>query len=196
MNEVGFDRKRDRLFSVGDLIDRGPDSKRCLSFLDEPWFHMVRGNHEDMLINACGAGGESYNWWDNYGSWAKRIDPAEMETLAKKIQSLPVAMTIQLEGYDVGICHAEPDGKNWKTMVDNPGSENVMLWGRRVLRNKPEYDVEGVDFTVHGHTPLESPLWVGNRYFIDTGVFYSKKLVLRKLNDIFEEYSLSKKIFN
>lgn len=30
---VGFDGSRDRLFSVGDLVDRGPDSEGCLDLL-------------------------------------------------------------------------------------------------------------------------------------------------------------------
>jgi serine/threonine protein phosphatase 1 len=51
LNEVDFDKARDRLFSVGDLIDRGPDSLRCLQLLEEPWFYAVRGNHELMMLD-------------------------------------------------------------------------------------------------------------------------------------------------
>jgi serine/threonine protein phosphatase 1 len=50
LGEVGFDTTCDRLFSVGDLIDRGPDSLRCLELLNEPWFYAVKGNHEDMML--------------------------------------------------------------------------------------------------------------------------------------------------
>lgn len=58
---AGFDPAVDRLFSVGDLIDRGPDSMGCLALLQEPWFHAVRGNHEAMLLDFA---------WDtlHYGS--------------------------------------------------------------------------------------------------------------------------------
>lgn len=48
--EVQFDKARDRLFSVGDLVDRGPDSLRCLELLAEPWFFAVMGNHEEMML--------------------------------------------------------------------------------------------------------------------------------------------------
>lgn len=51
LNEVDFDKTRDRLFSVGDLIDRGPESLRCLQLLKEPWFYAVRGNHELMMLD-------------------------------------------------------------------------------------------------------------------------------------------------
>jgi len=49
--EVRFDKGLDRLFSVGDLIDRGPESLRCLQLLAEPWFYAVQSNHENMMLN-------------------------------------------------------------------------------------------------------------------------------------------------
>jgi serine/threonine protein phosphatase 1 len=51
LNEVEFDTTLDRLFSVGDLIDRGPDSLKCLELLAEPWFYAVKGNHEDLMLD-------------------------------------------------------------------------------------------------------------------------------------------------
>lgn len=51
LDHVHFNPEVDRLFSVGDLIDRGEDSPGALDLLDEPWFHSVRGNHEDMLLD-------------------------------------------------------------------------------------------------------------------------------------------------
>jgi hypothetical protein len=50
MTYVKFDPKRDRLFSTGDLIDRGPRSSDCLTLLSKPWFYPVLGNHEDLLL--------------------------------------------------------------------------------------------------------------------------------------------------
>jgi hypothetical protein len=50
LDHVRFDPACDRLFSVGDLIDRGPDSLRSLEFLEAPWFYAVKGNHEDLLL--------------------------------------------------------------------------------------------------------------------------------------------------
>jgi len=35
---IKFDVTVDRLFAVGDLIDRGPDSVKCLELLNESWF--------------------------------------------------------------------------------------------------------------------------------------------------------------
>jgi serine/threonine protein phosphatase 1 len=46
LEAVGFDPAVDRLFSVGDLVDRGPHSEAALDWLAQPWFHAVQGNHE------------------------------------------------------------------------------------------------------------------------------------------------------
>ena len=51
MEHLAFDPEKDRLFSVGDLIDRGEDSPGGLALLLEPWFHAVIGNHEDMMMD-------------------------------------------------------------------------------------------------------------------------------------------------
>jgi len=51
LHEVEFNKVTDRLFSVGDLIDRGQDSFKCIQLLAEPWFFAVRGNHEIMMLD-------------------------------------------------------------------------------------------------------------------------------------------------
>lgn len=53
LDEAGFDPAADRLISVGDLTDRGPDHAGCLALLEEPWFHAVRGNHDEMILRAA-----------------------------------------------------------------------------------------------------------------------------------------------
>ena len=58
LDRLAFDPTRDRLFSVGDLIDRGPDSLGTLSLIEEPWFHAVLGNHEIALLGLLGLRGD------------------------------------------------------------------------------------------------------------------------------------------
>ena len=48
---VNFNTTFDRLFSTGDLIDRGPKSIECLSLLRKPWFYAILGNHEELALN-------------------------------------------------------------------------------------------------------------------------------------------------
>ena len=52
LKSIGFDNEKgDRLFSVGDIINRGPDSDKCIELLIQSWFFAVLGNHEDLLLS-------------------------------------------------------------------------------------------------------------------------------------------------
>ena len=51
--EIDFDPEVDRIFSTGDLIDRGESSHRCTEFISLPYFHSTLGNHESMLLDLC-----------------------------------------------------------------------------------------------------------------------------------------------
>ena len=48
--KVFFDDRYDRVFATGDLVDRGPNSIEALEYLEKPWFHSVRGNHDDSAV--------------------------------------------------------------------------------------------------------------------------------------------------
>jgi serine/threonine protein phosphatase 1 len=42
LGEVGLNFSKDRLFSVGDLIDRGVQYREVIQLLSEPWFFSLR----------------------------------------------------------------------------------------------------------------------------------------------------------
>ena len=46
----------DEIFFLGDLIDRGPDSAKVVSFVMENKYPCLLGNHEQMLLDAIGTG--------------------------------------------------------------------------------------------------------------------------------------------
>lgn len=50
LRHVKFNPLSDRLFSTGDLLDRGPKSTECISLLNKQWFYPVLGNHEDLIL--------------------------------------------------------------------------------------------------------------------------------------------------
>ena len=52
LETIGFNPNCDRLFALGDLVDRGPESTQVGNWLEQPWFYSVQGNHEAM---ACAA---------------------------------------------------------------------------------------------------------------------------------------------
>ncbi|WP_303720074.1 metallophosphoesterase, partial [Pseudomonas aeruginosa] len=68
----------DLLISVGDIIDRGPDSMKCLQLMQEKWFYAVRGNHEQMALDALENNDFSL-WSINGGNWFTGLTVAQQK---------------------------------------------------------------------------------------------------------------------
>lgn len=123
LKAVTFDRRVDRLISVGDTVDRGPGSPRAAAFLAHPWVHAIRGNHEDMFLDIYAAGEPdeytlAYQTRRNGMHWWMDIGPTERRALIKAFRRLPVAMEIETRRGKVGIVHAEvPDDMDWPTFL-------------------------------------------------------------------------------
>lgn len=59
LNEAGFDESNENHYLVvcGDCFDRGPDSEKVLKYLKNlPRKVLVRGNHEQLLLDCCERG--------------------------------------------------------------------------------------------------------------------------------------------
>lgn len=115
---VNFSTATDRLISVGDLIDRGPNSLDCLRLLQEPWFHAVIGNHEDMAIKTIVEGNSVWKGvWDNNGGkfFTRAASPTDIEALdeieflvKEFVANLPVLITVPMvDGRKFHVLHAE-----------------------------------------------------------------------------------------
>lgn len=73
LHDTGFEPEKGHvLFSVGDLIDRGPKNMECIDLLDQPWFFAIRGNHEDFMIKTVleDCLESEAMWAGNGGGWA------------------------------------------------------------------------------------------------------------------------------
>lgn len=111
---IGFDDAHDRLFAVGDLIDRGPASARFADFLERPWFHAVRGNHEQMMIESAFDPGMLATWEDNGGGWATRfLSPTAIDQLRAVADQLPFAIEVVTRHGQVGLVHAHLPLPTW-----------------------------------------------------------------------------------
>ncbi|TCT09674.1 metallophosphoesterase [Paralcaligenes ureilyticus] len=115
---VGFDTAKDRLLSVGDLADRGPDSMGCLRLLREPWFYAVRGNHEDMLVDYLyrvvmpyASNSAATLFFQNGGGWVHDLGvEAERELtrdLLPRVVALPYVITVGEGETQFHVAHAE-----------------------------------------------------------------------------------------
>jgi len=181
--QVNFNTANDRLISVGDLVDRGPESLRCLEFLRQPWFFAVRGNHEDVLIDIFSTGKCDLRALaghiPNGVAWAAQTPLETMLEIVAKFRTLPVVMDLTTERGTVGFVHADiPAGMNWNDFTARIEAEDyktiqTALWGRKRIYDENEDGVLGIGRIFVGHTPVEGATRLGNIYYVDTGaVFY------------------------
>ena len=92
---MGFDPVGDRLFSVGDLIDRGPESEESLAWTGNPWFYAVQGNHEDYAMRHVRTRLVDMENWSKRGvAWFLRLYSHRQRAYAAAYSSLPIAIEI------------------------------------------------------------------------------------------------------
>lgn len=183
LDGVGFDPAVDRLFSVGDLVDRGPDSELCLEWIAKPWFHAIQGNHEDLAIRYVNPGQrDAAHYAMNGGAWLIGKTPQEQQQYALELAALPYAIEVETAAGLVGIVHADVAGQTWGEMVERfarvdsnnklKAITNHCMWDRMRCQSADVSGVTDVRAVIVGHTPLKRPAALGNVYHIDTGAVF------------------------
>lgn len=180
LKDVEFNPNVDRLFSVGDLVDRGPESEDVLEWLDYPWFHPVRGNHDVIAIEyASGLNRDDKAEIKHGGAWLIGLPPSERIRYSDVLGTLPYFIEVETREGPVGIVHADVWGPSWAGMIYALGqAENyaareritdVCLWSRRRIQFGDRAIVPDLRAVVVGHTPIHHAEILGNVYHIDTG---------------------------
>lgn len=175
LDAAGFDPAVDRLFSVGDLIDRGPECRDVLDWLAKPWFHPVRGNHDDYVcrFDTC----DVSNWVYNGGMWFAGLAFDEQREFAAQFNELPIAIEVETAEGLVGILHADCPFPSWHELqFELEGMtgqrlklvKNTCMWSRSRIEQEDESGVADVRAVVVGHTPLLRPVALANVLHIDT----------------------------
>jgi serine/threonine protein phosphatase 1 len=197
---LGFDAGSDRLFALGDLIDRGEQSQLSIDYLQKPWFHSILGNHEQLAVIAMTARDSHVwgNWIANGGGWILDIDESLWPNYYESYLEMPLVIEIPLaNGQRIGLVHAEMPMQNWadfvsrvsqwpKHVYNNPDviskssyeGLHEILWGRAKYSHGIQDRIEGIDHVFHGHTIVNSVRTIGNVSYIDTGSYQSQKLTV------------------
>lgn len=165
LSRLSFDPDKDRLFSVGDLADRGPESKIALEFIKNPWFHPVLGNHEEMFLQCWIEREEPIGWHiQNGGEWAKELTFAERNDYQINLLKLPLIIRIG----KVLICHSLLPHEPLETIIaEIERLRAFIIWQRdEGFFGGPEGFI-----TYAGHTIHPEVTRYGNIIDIDTGAF-------------------------
>ena len=187
MKEVGFDSSKDILIVAGDLTDRGPDSHYVLDYLDSSWLHSVRGNHEQMFIQAYEDGWHSQAarmLVMNGGEWVVSCEDNHLKAIYNVFKELPLAIELILPTEKVGVIHAQVPRGCWdKFKVMSPQEMEwegyaIAQWARTKYDKSDKGVISGVDFVLSGHTPTNSGEieQLGNQLYCDLGSFFRGKI--------------------
>ena len=166
----------DHLIVLGDMIDRGPNSKGVIDeiiALKEQGIRVqvLQGNHEEMMINAS-LGNESHDYWLRNGG---------QETLysfgAKHVSDIPSLYLDFIRHTEIYIETAENifvhAGLNFHK--NDPFSDyDSMKWIRKMEVDPSKI---GNRTIVHGHVPAPLPLLLKSRKFninLDAGCVYKE----------------------
>lgn len=179
--------QRKVLVLLGDLIDRGDSSRgvlECVSQLLDgtvlPGFevHVLKGNHEAMMLAFLAGHERSDLWIDNGGDAAiasyglnpldppETLRPALLDALPKHHRALLRGLELHHTEGDFVFVHAGiRPGVAWADQ-----REGDLLWIRE------DFTASDADFgrvVVHGHTPRYAPEIRRNRIGIDTRAWHS-----------------------
>ncbi|WP_413733358.1 metallophosphoesterase [Sodalis sp. RH21] len=182
-----FDTQQDLLVSVGDLIDRGPKNLQCLELLRQPWFCAVRGNHEQMAIDALQSG-DGGLWLANGGRWFLRLDDDEQRrarALIAECADLPLVIDIPMADRHIVVAHADYPLDSYG--FDRAVAQEDLLWSRqRINRNQRGRGapIKGATHFFFGHTPLDRIRHYFNQFYIDTGAVFGGSLSVIELNTL------------
>ncbi len=165
LQQISFDPQYDRLFSVGDNIDRGADSAKALFYLQQNWFYSIRGNHEQMFLDWCRETNPVFRadafrfHMHNGGQWIADYLGVHIQQLnddilddipitekypalnpwVKALSVLPYAMEIKSSRKKIGIIHAEiPQEVNWSSLeaeLNKPRVLYSLLYSRKYIHS-------------------------------------------------------------
>ena len=148
LNLIDYDEGSDTLYSVGDLIDRGPNSVSVVEFWENhPKRHVTRGNHEQMLV--------AFRKWQSCWMIPQNGGPATLQSLLVRdrsiewlkdfCRSLPIVIDVGEDDDPEAfrIVHAEHPSymgniELMATLEQTPTTdigESDMLWGREDIRH-------------------------------------------------------------
>ncbi len=180
--ELQFDAARDRLFGVGDLVNRGPHSHEAVDWLERRFEAVAMGNHDRAALHWFEAKLRGSRATDH--DWKDALEPRDYPRWRDALRQMPLALTIETPHGPVGVIHAEAPDPDWRHTVAllDAGSESDIddaLLGFeeytpaiRWMKSRP---VQGLRALVSGHFVVEEVEVAVNRWNLDTGAGFDDR---------------------
>lgn len=176
--------------TLGDYIDRGPDSCGVIERLSANPFPTpyvaLRGNHEAMLLDFLAEPEHGRHWrrqggaetLRSYGvaTWMRLIGRSDVKMAERLRQAMPASHAVFMSSlrfsFSLGnyfLCHA---GVRPGVPLEQQREMDLMWIRREFLTCTSSFG----KIVVHGHTPVPVPEVMSNRINIDTGAVMTGRL--------------------
>ncbi len=215
LDKAGFSDD-DFLFVLGDVIDRGEDGLRYLTWLMQSHnAQLILGNHEAMMLSCAflfdevteeSIDGLKSSQLQLYSAWCANgakptldrltrllsVSPEQVEYMLEYLREAPLYETVTAGGRDFVLCHSGLGGFSPERRLSDYTADEL-IWTRPALTDR--YFENGI-MTVFGHTPTQC---FGEKYrgrvvrtdtwiCIDTGCGCGGAPMLLRLDDMAEIY--------
>ena len=185
-----------RIVFLGDLVDRGPDSRAVIERLSQgqaegrPWT-VLRGNHDQMFLDVLDEGALTSPWMASRLSWLSPGVGGDATLASYGVEAGPRSREHALDEARAAVPQAHRDWLAalplWHEAGDllfvhagiRPGlplsqqDPMDLMWIREGFL---DYEGPYPWLVVHGHTALEFPQYFGNRVDLDAGAGHGRPL--------------------
>lgn len=174
MNFVETLNENDKVFVLGDAVDKGPEAIKCLQYvMSDNRFEMLLGNHEYMMYCLLSAEPHSYEYHKAYDLWVNwnegretlnqynKLDPFIKESIYGYIKNLPLCIpNVKVNDKSFYLVHSCPNGNKQIKMSDLAYDDDKIatyIWDRVNPQDKLKIDDQVV---IAGHTVVHFHLGI------------------------------------
>lgn len=189
-----FLKPEDKVYFLGDAADRGDYGWEIIKeIIKDNRFIYIKGNHEDMLINAL-CSNDPYHIQlcsinGGFNTYTNALNDSWCNEYVRRLKKLKL-YDIYKNKYDKTIFMSH----SGSTDINN---ENDLLWNRNF---SDDVNID-YDYIIHGHTPIEimrkkfdikgikytinnESIQYGNKINIDIGTAWTNKALLVDLDNL------------
>lgn len=192
LEEVEFG-KDDRLFLLGNSINKGLYSYDVVKFINQPNVYSLIGHAEVLMIMAMVEGHSAtereiymQQWDGNGGEWRHNHTEEELNWVFNQVSKWPLSITI-MGHKKYGLVHSESPFDDWRIFQKKPIDFSTLMrttTGQTILQGERDGDIKQVDSIIAGHIQLaRPPVNKGKCFYINHGIVIGKKAKIYQLDE-------------